>query len=421
MILGAVKFAYLAIGAILLPFFTYLGLVSASALLRRRRRPEAGPGTTRFLIVIPAHDEQDSIAATVESCRSMAYDPRLFRVLVIADNCTDLTAEAARIADAEVVERFDSTRRSKGYALEDILKPENLRDADAVLVIDADTVVDPDLLSAFSGAIASGHDWMQCYYTVRNAGASWRTRLMTYAFSLFNGVSLLGQEGLGLGAGFKGNGMCFTTKGLKRVPWKACGLVEDMEFSWRLHALGERIHFLPRSRVYGEMVSRGGRAAASQRRRWEAGRRSIPRKYFGVVARSPSLGLYRKIMYMIQLVFPPLVTLAVIFLLAATVHPAALIDPRLAPLSHLLLPFHGAMAAVMLAYVLCPVAVMGLPARYLADLLLVPYYAVWKLAVSAGRAPSTWVRTQRESPSQADQSRESWRIGRGAPVEERVI
>ena len=106
-------------------------------------------------------------------------------------------------------------------------------------------------------------------------------------------------------------------------------------------------------------------------------------------------------MYLIQLAFPPLVTLAAAFLLAASVHPAALIDPRLAPLSRLLMPVHGAMAAVLAAYVLCPVLVMGLPARYLADLLLVPYYAAWKLAVSFGRAPSTWVRTRRESPSPA--------------------
>jgi cellulose synthase/poly-beta-1,6-N-acetylglucosamine synthase-like glycosyltransferase len=389
--------AYLAASALILPFFAYLGLVSASALIRRRPRPEATPTASRFLILIPAHDEQESIAATVRSCRSVSYDPGLFRVLVIADNCTDRTAEAACAAGAEVVERFDRDRRSKGYAIEDVLKPEVLGDADAVVVIDADTVVDPDLLADFSGAIASGYDWIQCYYTVRNPDASWRTRMMTYAFSLFNGVALMGQEGLGLGAGLKGNGMCFTARGLARVPWTAFGLVEDMEFSWRLHSRGERIHFLPRSRVYGEMVSRGGAAAASQRRRWEAGRRSIPRKYLGVVARSPALGPYRKAMYIIQLLFPPLVTLVATFLLAASVHPAAMVAPGLLPLSRALLPIHGAMAAVLVAYVLCPVLVMGLPPRYMADLLLVPYYAAWKLAVSFGRAPSSWVRTRRET------------------------
>ncbi len=61
------------------------------------------------------------------------------------------------------------------------------------------------------------------------------------------------------------------------------------------------------------------------------------------------------------------------------------------------------MAGTLLAYVLSPVAAMGLPARYLRDLLMVPYYAAWKLAVSVGRTPTSWVRTHRESPSQAQE------------------
>ena len=395
--------AWLAASALLAPYFLYMGLVAISALVRRRLRPGPRGNTTRFLVVIPAHDEQEGIAETVASCLSVKYDPRLVRVLVIADNCSDGTADAARRSGAEVFERSDTSRRSKGYALEDTLKPGTLADADAVVIVDADTVVDPGLLSAFAGAIDSGHDWVQCYYTVRNPDASWRTRLMTYAFSLFNGVSLLGQEGLGLGGGFKGNGMCLTTRGLGRVPWKASGLVEDLEFTWRLHALGETIHFLPESQVFGEMVSRGGRAAADQRRRWEAGRRGIPRKFLGTVVRSPSVGLYRKLMYVIQMTCPPMVTLAAGLAVVACVHAAATIAPGLAPVSRLLAPAHALMAGVLLVYVLCPVAAMGLPARYLRDLLLVPFYAGWKLAVSLGRAPTTWVRTRRESPAQAEE------------------
>ena len=424
MVINLVKVAYLLSGALLLPFFAYLGLVVASALGHRRRAPRAGDGSTRFLIVIPAHDEEASIAATVASCRASAYDRDRFRVLVVADNCTDRTAEVARGAGAEVFERTDPLRRSKGYALEDVFNGGATRGVDAVVVIDADTVLDPDLLAAFDGAIAEGFDWIQCYYTVRNPDASWRTRLMTHAFSLFNGVMLLGQERLGLGAGLKGNGMCFTTRGLDRVPWKAYGLVEDLEFSWRLHALGESIHFLPRARVYGEMVSRRGSAAASQRRRWEAGRRDIPRKYLGAVTRSATLGRYRKVLYSLQLIFPPLVTLAAGFAASASVHPAVMLDPRLASPSRLLLPIHGLMAGVLVAYVLCPVAVMGLPARYLRDLLYAPYYAAWKLLVSVGRAPATWVRTQRESRSRAGAGAgadgESACIRKGASGEERA-
>ena len=154
-------------------------------------------------------------------------------------------------------------------------------------MIDADTIVDPGILTAFAAALGEGKDWVQCYYTVRNPDASWRTRMMTYAFSLFNGVWLLGQDRLGLAVGLKGNGMCFSTRGLGRFPWRAYGLTEDLEFSWMLRIAGERTHFLPGTRVCGTMLSRGGSAATAQRLRWEAGRkatRPVPRAAAAVAA-----------------------------------------------------------------------------------------------------------------------------------------
>src|SRR5262249_39072281 len=157
-------------------------------------------------------------------------------------------------------------------------------------------------------------DWIQCYYTVRNPDASWRTRLMTFAFSLFNGVWLLGQDRLGLAIGFKGNGMCFSTKGLARVPWKAYGLTEDLEFSWILRTRGDRIHFLPETRVNGTMLSQGGPAAVAQRLRWETGRRAQRNLFFGSLLRSRQIGLLPKLMYAIDLLFPPLVSLFLVLL-----------------------------------------------------------------------------------------------------------
>ncbi len=89
---------------------------------------------------------------------------------------------------------------------------------------------------------------------------------MTYAFSLFNGVMHLGQNALGSSAGFKGNGMCFSTRGLRRRPWQCYGLVEDMEYSWTLRVAGEKIGFQPDASVYGAMLgvgrSGGGRISA---------------------------------------------------------------------------------------------------------------------------------------------------------------
>jgi len=219
-----------------LPFLVMLLLSAIGAVFAPRRTKTPAKAESRFLIVIPAHDERAGVAKTVESCRAQDYPSELFQVLVIADNCSDDTAEIAARAGAEVVERSHPTKRSKGYALEYLF--ERLRETgridslDAVVIIDADSIATPDLLRKFDAKIQEGADWIQCYDTVSNSDASWRTRLMTYAFSLINGVGPLGHSRLGFSSPLHGNGMCFTVRGLNRVPWKCYGLVEDYEYSW---------------------------------------------------------------------------------------------------------------------------------------------------------------------------------------------
>jgi cellulose synthase/poly-beta-1,6-N-acetylglucosamine synthase-like glycosyltransferase len=386
--------------------FGFLALVTAAAWfggLRRRRGLRGAPGgpLPRFVVVIPAHDEEANVGATVASCRALAYDPAAFTVFVIADNCTDATARAARAAGAEVFERVDPDRRSKGYALEDFFRHlagagPGRSEFDAAVVIDADTVVDPGLLARFADALAVGADWAQCYYTVSNPDASWRTRLLTYALSLFNGVWLLGQDRLGLSVGFRGNGMCLSRRGLGRVPWQAHGLVEDQEFAWQLRVAGERVRFVPEARVYAEMVSRG-RAAVSQRRRWEEGRRSLRGRFLRPLLASPALTPWNKALLLLDLLFPPLMPLFGLLLLAAAVHPAALAAPALEPLSRQLLPAHGLMALIVAAYAVSPFLTLGLPLRYAPALLAVPYFAVWKFLATFNARTLDWVRTQRES------------------------
>ncbi len=161
-------------------------------------------------------------------------------------------------------------KKSKGYAIEFLLdslgRSGELDSLDAVVIVDADTTIDPNLLRSFDQALRRGHDWIQAYYTVANPDQSWRTRLMTYAFSMFNGVMQLGQNALGSSAGFKGNGMCFSTRGLRRRPWKSYGLVEDMEYSWTLRVAGEKILFR----------ARGFRLRSDARIGWQGRRQSAP-------------------------------------------------------------------------------------------------------------------------------------------------
>jgi 1,2-diacylglycerol 3-beta-glucosyltransferase len=256
---------------------SYLGALTAMA---RPRRPLVGDRSVRFAVVIPAHNEALSITDTVASVLALDYPAGLRKVVVIADNCTDHTAQVAKDAGADVIERFDDQRRSKGYALTDVL-PEVLRDpwVDAVVVVDADTIVQDNLLSCFAAHFAAGAQVVQADYAVANPDHGWRTELLDVAFTCFHEVRSLGREHLRLSSGLRGNGMGFTRRALELVPHHAASLVEDLEHGIALAEAGIRVVYAHDTRVWAEMPN-NDEAAESQRRRWERGR-ELMRKQHG--------------------------------------------------------------------------------------------------------------------------------------------
>lgn len=395
----------LCLNLLILPFVGWLLVVSLAAIRARRPDAPAESPRSRFLIAIPAHDEEAGVADTVRCCLSVDYPADLFEVLVIADNCSDRTGEVARREGATVLERHDSVRKSKGYALEYMI--EHLRDngsldrLDALVIVDADSAVSPGLLRGFASCLDAGRDWIQCFYTVANPDASWRTRLMAYAFSLFNGVMLLGQSALGLSAGFRGNGMCISTRGLQRVPWTTYGLVEDMEYSWTVRLAGGQIAFLPTERVMGVMLGQGGRAAASQRQRWESGRVQVKRKFTGPMLRSPRLGWLEKLTALIELTIPPLVFLASLCVLLVLANLALVVlSPPGATASAALIGLSLVSVLAIGIHAAAPFLAFGLPWHYLLVFPYVPIYALWKFVLAFKGRPTQWVRTPREPLAQ---------------------
>jgi cellulose synthase/poly-beta-1,6-N-acetylglucosamine synthase-like glycosyltransferase len=260
----------------------YLGLL---AVVARRRLAPADAHAHRFDVIVPAHDEEGGITATVRSLLQVDYPADSFRVLVVADNCTDATAERARAAGARVLVRVDDARRGKGFALAHAYRVSvDAGFADAVVVVDADSVVTPNLLAAFSAHLGLGQEAMQAEYGVRNPSASWRTRLMVVALALFHTVRSRAREALGVSCGLRGNGMCFSTALLRRVPAAAFSIVEDIEYGIALGRAGVRVAYVEEASVLGEMPTRS-RDSRSQRERWEGGRWSLARTYVPTLLR----------------------------------------------------------------------------------------------------------------------------------------
>jgi 1,2-diacylglycerol 3-beta-glucosyltransferase len=384
--------ALLALGTPVFACAAYLLLLTL--LSARLPVPPAGQSKTRFRIVIPAHNEALGIASTVENLRALDYPQDLYEILVIADNCSDDTARRARESGAAVLERNDSTLRGKGYALKYAFErlPETI---DAVVVIDADTVASSNLLSAFASRIDLGARAAQADYAVRNARAAWRTRLMAIALGAFHIVRSRARERMGVSAGLRGNGMCFTTAVLREVPHDAFSIVEDVEYGIRLGEAGHRVFYADEAHVYGEMVS-SAKSARSQRERWEGGRAALLRRHASTLVKRGLAGNGLLLDLAADVLVPPLsriVGAAALGMLVATAGSAMTADFTASRAA-----FATSLAAIA-AYVFRGWAVSGTGARGLADLALAPWFMVWKLTL-ARRAPARpdaeWVRTTRE-------------------------
>lgn len=265
--------AHLLLAALGLPALAaclYLGLLTAlSAGL-----PVPPPSTRRlrFEIVVPAHDEAGLICRCLSSLQRVDWPADRVRVTVVADNCRDATAALARAAGARVRVRDDPARPGKGHALR-LAFEESLRAgwADAIAVVDADSLVSPNLLEAFAARLESGAHAVQADYGVLNPDESWRTRLLAVAHGAFHTVRSRGRERLGLSCGLRGNGWCVTPRALAAAPYRALSLTEDLEYGIALGLAGLRVAYAGEAAVDADMAGSED-IARRQRQRWEDGR-----------------------------------------------------------------------------------------------------------------------------------------------------
>jgi 1,2-diacylglycerol 3-beta-glucosyltransferase len=372
-------------------------LLALTLLSRELPRPSYGPPSVRFAIVVPAHNEQDGIASTVENLLSIEYPKERFFVVVVADNCSDETAARAERSGARVFVRHDEKLRGKGYALAHAFE-RLAEEVDAIVVVDADTVVSPNLLAAFAARIEAGAMAVQADYAVRNPNAAWRTRLMAVAFGAFHVLRSLARERLELSAGLRGNGMCFTSRLLEQVPHDAYSIVEDVEYGIKIGEAGHRVHYAAEAHVYGEMVSSAA-ASSSQRRRWEGGRSALAgSRGWPLIAEA----IARRSWVLLDLAFdvlvPPLSTL-VVWNVAGLTYALVVRYVFGQPVSAAIwIANLGAISA----YVLRGWSLSGTGVRGLVDLGAAPFYVAWKvwLRVREADKPSTWVRTAREGETE---------------------
>lgn len=366
------------------------------AVLRPRGRASAGVAADTappmILFLVPAHDEELLIPRCLRSIQALAYPKDRFDLLVVADNCTDGTAEVARRLGAHCVERTDPILRGKPRALAWAFGQIDLDACDAIVVLDADSILDPGYAAALAGRSPLREKVIQGYNDVSNPCESYLTRMA----SVFSAARALGMNEVKQRAGLNSplsNGFCIGADVLRRHGWPAFSLTEDWELYAILTARGVALENEPRARVFCQ-EARSLKESGSQRRRWSAGKITVLLTRAPAMVRSRTIGLLQKLDGVAELLAPgPTVALVVAVAVAAgalaSSVPAAGWIAALAALS----------VARMGVYTLLGLSRVDEPGKAAAAFLILPFYAVWRLGVQFSALVTmvrgTWVRTAR--------------------------
>lgn len=276
------------------------------------------PTGPRIAVLVPAHNEEQGLPATLKDIVEGLRPGD--RCVVIADNCEDGTALAARAFPVEVLERKNATQRGKGFALEFGVQHLRADPPDAVLVIDADCHVEPSSLHRMADrAVAAQRPIQGGDLLYPPAGASVPTRVSAFAFLFKNHVRPMGMAFWGGPCLLFGTGMAFPWSLLANVSWATSDSVEDMQFAVKLALDGKAPRYAAIPCVSGELPS-AAKEARSQRQRWEHGHvrtllKHAPRLMWQGIRR----GRLDLLLLGLDLAVPPLSLLAVLIALAMLV------------------------------------------------------------------------------------------------------
>ncbi|NWF79384.1 MAG: glycosyltransferase family 2 protein [Chloroflexi bacterium] len=392
-VLLTVTIGALALSTLVAAIGAYLLLLTiAACCARRTTAPRQGPPTSRFVIMVPAHNEEKLLPHLLASCQALDYPRALFQVHVVADNCSDGTAAVARAAGASVHERCNTEQRGKGYALQWLLERlwASGEPHDAVVIVDADSDLSPNFLRVMDARLVRGERVIQGYYAVRDPEHAASAAIRAVALIVLHYVRPLGRMVLGGSAGLKGNGMVFAAELLRAHRWTA-SLTEDIEYHMALILAGERAMFAPDAVVKAEMPG-SLRAAQTQNERWERGRIEMIRRFVPQLLCS-ALRQRRFLLFdaAVEQLIPPFAVLSALTLLALALALLA---------AHQLALGLGLFAlTAQIVYVATGLILVRAPGTVYRALLFTPLFLVWKIwlyiRILLGLKPARWIRTAR--------------------------
>jgi glycosyltransferase involved in cell wall biosynthesis len=377
-------------GAVTATHLTFLALAS---LFYRHPRLVSGAGRARFLVLIPAHNEEQVIGATLET---IGADLRSGdRILVVADHCTDRTAEIARAHGALVLERGDDEEPGRGPARQAGLAFAADLDWDAVVAIDADSTIEPGYFDACSAMLAVSPSLQTRHEAKLTTSLVGQAPIASHALQSL--TIPRGREVLRCSIRLRGSGMVLRRDVAQRVRFRAPAS-EDLWLGLDLLLEGIRTRHVDDAHLRSENVPSWG-VATTQKVRHEAGRIAAAREFVGPLLRARRWSCFEAAWY---LVGPP-------FAIACG---SLLLSGMLALLAGAL--WMAIVASALLVALACDFALALVqsraPARTWFAVVIAPWYLAWKLivqlraAVSVARHEDYYPPTEREPTGTHDRA-----------------
>jgi cellulose synthase/poly-beta-1,6-N-acetylglucosamine synthase-like glycosyltransferase len=258
---------------ILALIFIYYFIIGIFGWFRRKEKPaESFKPVNKFALLIAAHNEEKVIGSIVRNLKELNYPQNMYDIFVIADNCNDKTAKVATENGARVFERFDETKKGKGFSLEWMFKKIFKMETkyDAVCIFDADNLASSNFLMEMNKELCLGNKVIQGYLDSKNPEDSWISGNYSMTYWISNRIFQLPRHYLGLNCALGGTGFVMSMDVLQEIGWGATCLTEDLEFSLRLVLRNMRVSWSHNARVYDEKPLKL-KQSWRQRKRWMQG------------------------------------------------------------------------------------------------------------------------------------------------------
>ena len=339
----SVAFLVCAIAAFLL-----LEVVAALAPIRPGRFKRATPG--QIAVVIPAHNEEKILSATLKNVKSQLRSSD--RMIVVADNCTDNTAEAARTMGAECLIRNDLTQRGKGYALQFAIDALRHEPPDIIIFMDADCVFAEGALMLTASAASGEERPAQALYLMQAPiNAAPRQRVAEFAWLFINQIRMRGLQNLFDVTRFTGAGIAAPWSAISTINTATGQIVEDLALTFELIDQGNSPLLLADAVVTSEFPQQED-AQMKQSARWSIGSLAYGfRSAAAWLMRGLVKGRLQLVGAAIDLMIPPLTILAALILAVMALSIVSLLLGNTVPLKLASLAAIQSLVAIALGWI----------------------------------------------------------------------